>query len=843
MMLADPDNGPDMIKLNKNALSDAEKARTVFKDFYHSDIYRDLVKKGIIKSPMDIFVSLGADGYEAWNQSGYQGWPIMLTIMSMPTSTRFKISSQLLVTVTPGPKEPKDLESFLHPVMEELNLLARGVPGFKVAGVDGPQEVRVLLLQMPSDMLGGNKMTGMKGSNGRQPSRFQDFHGVWVEGSNHYYFPDKDPSSKSASRAKIFDIKDYNKNRRTASSRTEAVDIIEAARLQNRSKTFVERLMRDSGCKGYSLMACPSPADKAAYPHMSYLWDIGPSSAPYDVMHLVLQNNVSNLWRLFSGVWKDSNKAPHKWAMTESVADLVGAEIAAARATVPLFQARGLRNVKTHYKSYKAVEWMFFVLSTGPAALAGRIPAETYKMFMCLVRACRLIFVPDDLPVSDVATLKTELENFCGLLYKKAYGGDIKNITLCLSTVVALLDIPYNIEACGPVWSYWQFPMERYIGTLPALMRSRSSPHAALMNAVARKYRADLIASHASSFHRELCTDASGRDPCAQPEYSRNSSAFPSKENRQMTLMSSRKSPEVMAGHELQSLLKVLERNRQGALPSQIFGKKYFRAVLPSGAVSHRPPAAHRRSPSPAHPHLPSHWTRRGAQQGPSGEVAPRERTLPPRPAPVATAAQALLEDYEAQPRQTIRPTPPPTQPPSLANSFVRHSPPHSGGPLCCHPRSHGAPGRQHAVGRLVRPLALDLPLALPRPSRWWRHPRRATGRSTSTLATRRHPRTRAHTGRPATRPRRASSRQPPSRRMPRRRYHAFDYRRGRPPHAPDAARGARLYGGCRPGLCRRPRCRQQGQRLQGRRYPSTLSGRRRQGRCPRLERWRHRRH
>jgi len=49
-------------------------------------------------------------------------------------------------------------------------------------------------------------------------------------------------------------------------------------------------------------MAWSSPADRAAYPLMSYLWDIGPSSTPYDVMHLVQQNNVSNLWRLFSGI-------------------------------------------------------------------------------------------------------------------------------------------------------------------------------------------------------------------------------------------------------------------------------------------------------------------------------------------------------------------------------------------------------------------------------------------------------------------------------------------------------------------------------------------------------------
>jgi len=53
--------------------------------------------------------------------------------------------------------------------------------------------------------------------------------------------------------------------------------------------------------------------------------------------------------------------------MTDSVAEVVGTESAAARTTVPLFQARGLRNVKTHFESYTAVEWMFIVLRTGPA--------------------------------------------------------------------------------------------------------------------------------------------------------------------------------------------------------------------------------------------------------------------------------------------------------------------------------------------------------------------------------------------------------------------------------------------------------------------------------------------
>lgn len=59
LMLADPDIGRNMILLNKDALADAGQARTVFKDIYEIDICRDLVINGIIKSPMEILMSLG----------------------------------------------------------------------------------------------------------------------------------------------------------------------------------------------------------------------------------------------------------------------------------------------------------------------------------------------------------------------------------------------------------------------------------------------------------------------------------------------------------------------------------------------------------------------------------------------------------------------------------------------------------------------------------------------------------------------------------------------------------------------------------------------------------------
>ena len=45
----------------------------------------------------------------------------------------------------------------------------------------------------------------------------------------------------------------------------------------------------------------------------------------------------------------------------------------------------------------------------------------------------------------------------------------------------ALLHIADGIKACGPVWAYWAFPMERYCAQLQrAVFSSRRHPYATL---------------------------------------------------------------------------------------------------------------------------------------------------------------------------------------------------------------------------------------------------------------------------------------------------------------------------------------------------------------------------
>jgi hypothetical protein len=47
---------------------------------------------------------------------------------------------------------------------------------------------------------------------------------------------------------------------------------------------------------------------------------------------------------------------------------------------------------------------------------------------------------------------------------------------MCLVTVHALLHIADSIEASGPVWASWAFPMERYCGSLTPAVKSRRFP-------------------------------------------------------------------------------------------------------------------------------------------------------------------------------------------------------------------------------------------------------------------------------------------------------------------------------------------------------------------------------
>lgn len=68
-------------------------------------------------------------------------------------------------------------------------------------------------------------------------------------------------------------------------------------------------------------------------------------------------------------------------------------------------------------------------------------------------------------------------EHISGRLY---YQYDPACVSTFPVTIHALLHIADSIEAMGPVWCYWAFPMERYCSKLQPSIHSRRFPYRSL---------------------------------------------------------------------------------------------------------------------------------------------------------------------------------------------------------------------------------------------------------------------------------------------------------------------------------------------------------------------------
>jgi len=187
-------------------------------------------------------------------------------VLNVKSGERVKNVGQIILAVTHGPRQPADLEPFLHPIAEELNELASGISGVKIAGRDGASQVHAYVLPFTTDMPGGDKLLNAKGHKAFFPGRFRVLFGVRVD--KRYYYPPVNPYTKK----RRFRIDGSEQTQMTAKSLAEDVENFEAARREGESMAAVDRLAVKTGIQGYSLIFVPSPEDKLRFPHLSYLW-------------------------------------------------------------------------------------------------------------------------------------------------------------------------------------------------------------------------------------------------------------------------------------------------------------------------------------------------------------------------------------------------------------------------------------------------------------------------------------------------------------------------------------------------------------------------------------------
>jgi len=92
-------------------------------DVFDGIRYKHLLQKGYFQDDRDIVLLGSIDGYQIFRQKCDDCWIVLFINANLPPEQRVKKENLLITSIIPGPKSPKDFNSFMKPIVEELYLL------------------------------------------------------------------------------------------------------------------------------------------------------------------------------------------------------------------------------------------------------------------------------------------------------------------------------------------------------------------------------------------------------------------------------------------------------------------------------------------------------------------------------------------------------------------------------------------------------------------------------------------------------------------------------------------------------------------------------------------------
>lgn len=103
--------------------SQREKCDDEYSDIFDGDLYKELVEEGFFSDERDIALIGSTDGYQIFRQKTDSCWIVMFINANLPPTIRVKKENLLISAIIPGPNQPKDFNSFLRPIIDELKIL------------------------------------------------------------------------------------------------------------------------------------------------------------------------------------------------------------------------------------------------------------------------------------------------------------------------------------------------------------------------------------------------------------------------------------------------------------------------------------------------------------------------------------------------------------------------------------------------------------------------------------------------------------------------------------------------------------------------------------------------
>ncbi|KAI6014252.1 hypothetical protein BKA83DRAFT_4465893 [Pisolithus microcarpus] len=167
-------------------------------------------------------------------------------------------------------------------------------------------------------------------------------------------------------------------------------------------------------------------------------------------MHLIWENVMKNLVLLWTGEFKGLDTGQESYKLGKNVWDAIGDATAASGKTIPSTYGASPPNVTTDHMACTADTWSFWTLYIGP------------------------VF---ELSADDIQTVCRGLKRWVLSYEEMYYQHDPCQINTCPMTIHALLHIADSIEATGPIWTSWSFPIEHFCGQLQPVIRTTHIVH------------------------------------------------------------------------------------------------------------------------------------------------------------------------------------------------------------------------------------------------------------------------------------------------------------------------------------------------------------------------------
>ncbi|PKY35768.1 hypothetical protein RhiirB3_457106 [Rhizophagus irregularis] len=228
--------------------------------------------------------------------------------------------------VIPGPNAPKDMDSYLYPIVNELQTLEEGIPCFN-GYTKQNFLLKAYLTHCTGDIPAISKCLNLAGHNAYKGCRFCNLLGIYSTVNRHIYFP-------------------LNKQCKNLVLRTheETKHIINQLSLET-NKSRKELIIKDTGIKGANLLF--------KLKGIEFPW-----SFPIDIMHLYFENVAPLMYLHWSGgFFKDNKHDDNSYNLTKKELEYIGNLMKESKKCLPLEIGQAPRDISKYHTGFKAVEW------------------------------------------------------------------------------------------------------------------------------------------------------------------------------------------------------------------------------------------------------------------------------------------------------------------------------------------------------------------------------------------------------------------------------------------------------------------------------------------------------